>query len=160
MQIPVQAPATPPSPPIGGNTTTTRGRGRKNDPIAPLPPQAQPHFTLCEREGHPTNRCPTLPKLHNLIQLPKETPLLTTPPSTSVATTESSTTHKKGLRTNLDCAICSKYDHYTHHCSALPQFCQTIIIVSTHPYLSPLNLSLLLLTLLTFVIFLHQSLCK
>jgi hypothetical protein len=38
MQIPVQAPTTPPSPPTSSNTTTTWGRQRKNNPIAPLPP--------------------------------------------------------------------------------------------------------------------------
>jgi hypothetical protein len=129
MQIPVQAPTTPPPPTTGGNTTTTGGRRRKNEPIAPLPPRAQPPCALCEREGHPTNICPTLPKLHNLIQLPKATPLLATPPSTSTATTKSSTTCKKGLRTNFTCAICSEYGHYTHHFPALPQFHQTLAAV-------------------------------
>jgi hypothetical protein len=126
MQIPVQAPATPPTPPAGGNTTTG-GRQRKNEVIAP--PRAQPPCTLCEREGHPTNRCPTLPELRNLIQLPRATPLLTTPPSTSATTTESSTTCKKGLQTNFTCAICLEYGHYTHHFPTLPQFHQTLAAV-------------------------------
>jgi hypothetical protein len=86
-------------------------------------------FALCEREGHPTNRCPTLPELCNMIQLPRETTLLATPPSTSTATTESSTARNKGLRTKFACAICSEYGHYTHHFPALPQFHQTLATV-------------------------------
>jgi hypothetical protein len=42
---------------------------------------------------------------------------------------QSSTTHKKGLRTNFACAICSEYGHYTHHFPALPQFHQTLATV-------------------------------
>jgi hypothetical protein len=56
--------------------------------------------------GHPTNRCPTLPELRNLIQLPRETTLLTTPPSASTATPESSIAGNKGLRTKFTCDIC------------------------------------------------------
>jgi hypothetical protein len=73
MQILVQAPTIPTPPPPSDNTTTTWGRWRKNEPTTPLPLWAKPPCALCKREGHPTNRCPTLPKLCNLIQLPKET---------------------------------------------------------------------------------------
>jgi hypothetical protein len=126
MQILVHDPTTPSVPPAGINTTTG-GRRKKNEIIAP--PWAQPLCALCKREGHPTNRCPTLPELHNLIQLPRATPLLTTPPSNSVATTKSSTARKKGLQTNFSCAICLEYGHYTHHCPTLTQFCQTLAAV-------------------------------
>jgi hypothetical protein len=57
------------------------------------------------------------------------TPLLATLPSTSTATTKSSTTHNKGLQTKFYCAICSEYGHYTHHCPALPQSCQTLVAI-------------------------------
>jgi hypothetical protein len=129
MQIPVQAPATPPSPPTASTTATVGGRRKKKEPTTPLPPRVQPPCTLCEREGHPTNRCPTLPELHNLIQLPRATTSLTTSPSTSSTTTTSSTTGSKGLRTKFTCAICSEYGHYTHHFPTLPQFLQTLAAV-------------------------------
>jgi hypothetical protein len=153
MQIPIHAPATPPPSLTSGNTTTNGGRQRKNDPIAPLPPWAQPPCTLCETEGHPTNICPTLLELRNIIHLPKETTLFATPPSTSIATTESSTTCNKGLQTKFACSISSEYGHYTHHYPTLPQFCQTLVGVrqTSRPY--PLSHSLLRLTLLIFVIF-------
>jgi hypothetical protein len=144
MQIPIQDPATPPPPPTNRNTTTTGGRRRNNEPIDMLPPRAQPPCALCEREGHPTKRCPTLLKLRNLIQLPKATTLLATPPSTSTATTESSTTCKKGIQTNFSYAICSEYGYYTHHFPYLPQFCQTLVVVChtsppDHPHSLPME---------------------
>jgi hypothetical protein len=129
MQIPVLTPATPPSPPIASTTATVGGRWKKKEPTAPLPPRVQPPCTLCEREGHPTNRCPSLPELRNLIQLPRATTSLTTSPSTSSTTTTSPTIGSKGLRTKFACAICSEYGHYTHHCPALPQFRQTLTTV-------------------------------
>jgi hypothetical protein len=103
------------------------------------PARAQPPCALCEREGHPTNRCPTLLELRNLIQLPKATPLLATPQSTSTVTTDSSTTRKKGLQTNFSCAICSEYGHYTHHCPGLPQFWKTLAAIrhTSRPEPSP-----------------------
>jgi len=70
MHILVQDPTTPPSPPTFGTITNVGGRRNKKDPIAPLPPQVQTPCTLSEREGHPTNICPTLPELRNLIELP------------------------------------------------------------------------------------------
>jgi hypothetical protein len=67
MQIPILTPTAPPSPPLASTTTTTGGRRKKKDPTTPLPPRVQPPCTLCEKEGHPTNKCPSLPELHNLI---------------------------------------------------------------------------------------------
>jgi hypothetical protein len=129
MQIPVLTPTTPPSPPISSTTATAGGRWKKKEPTTPLPPRVQPPCTLCEREGHPTNRCPSLPELHNLIQLPRATTSLITSPSTPSTTTTSPTTGSKGLRTKFTCAICSEYGHYTHHFPALPQFRQTLTTV-------------------------------
>jgi hypothetical protein len=129
MQIPVLTLATPPSPPISSTTATAGGRRKKKEPTAPLPPRVQPPCALCEREGHPTNRCPSLPELRNLIQLPRATTSLTASPSTSSTTTMSPTTGSKGLRTKFACAICSEYGHYTHHFPTLPQFLQTLTTV-------------------------------
>jgi hypothetical protein len=158
MQIPVQALTTPPSPPTASTTATTGGRRKKKDPTTPLPPRVQPPCTLCEREGHPTNRCPTLPELHNLIQLPRETTLLVTSPSTSSTTTMSSTTGSKGLRTKFACAICSEYGHYTHHFPTLPQFHQTLVQYAKPFSKIPLHHHFLVLTSLTFIMSLPQSL--
>jgi hypothetical protein len=58
MHIPVLTPATSPSPPISSTIATARDRRKKKEPTAPLPPRVQPPCTCCEREGHPTNRCP------------------------------------------------------------------------------------------------------
>jgi hypothetical protein len=137
MQILVHAPATPPPPPTSNTTTTIGAIRRKNEPIAPLPPQAQPPCALFEREGHSTSRYPTLPELCHLIQFPKATPLLVTPPSTSTATMKSSTTDNKGLRTKFSYAICSEYGHYTHHFLTLPQLCQTFVTVHQTSLLEP-----------------------
>ena len=54
-------PLTPPAP--------ARGRRKKKEPTAPLPPCIQPPCMLCEKDGHQTNNCPSLPKLRNLIPL-------------------------------------------------------------------------------------------
>jgi hypothetical protein len=97
MQIPVLTLTTPLSPLIASTTATTGGRQKKNEPTAPLPPRVQPLYTLCKREGHPTNRCPSLPDLHNLIQLPRATKSLVAPPSTPSTTTSFPTTGSKGL---------------------------------------------------------------
>ena len=129
MQILVLTPTAPPSPPLSSTTATTRGRQKKKELTTPLPPWVQPPCALCEREGHPNNRCPTPPELCNLIHLPQETTLLVASPSTSSATTTSSTTGSKGLKTKSACAICLEYAHYTHHCLALPQFRETLMVV-------------------------------
>jgi hypothetical protein len=122
MTIPVLTPTTPilPTPPA-----TAGGRRKKKEPTAPLPPRIPPPCALCEKEGHQTNNCPSLPELRNLIPL-NQTP--TTPVTTvSPATTQPSSS--KGLRTKFACAICSEYGHYTHHCPALPRFRQTLAAV-------------------------------
>jgi hypothetical protein len=129
MQIPILTPTAPPSPPLASTTATTGGRRKKKDPTAPLPPRVQLPCALCKKEGHPTNRCPSLPELHNLIRLPRETTPLVTPPNAPSTTTTSPTTGNTGLRTKFTCTICSKYVHYTHHCPALPQFRQTLTTV-------------------------------
>jgi len=129
MQIPVLTPATPPSPPLASTTATTGARQKNKYPTAPLPPRVQPPCALWEREGHPTNKCPSLLELRKLIQFPQETTSLTTPPSTPSTTTTSPTTGSKGLGTKFVCTIYSKYGHYTHHCLTLPQFRQTLTTV-------------------------------
>jgi hypothetical protein len=96
MQIIVLTPATPPSPPLASTTTMAGGRRKKKEPIAPLHPSVQPPYALYEREGHPTNRCPSLPKLRNLIQLPRATTSLIISPSTPSTTIMSPTTGNKG----------------------------------------------------------------
>jgi hypothetical protein len=120
MTIPVLTPTTPilPTPPA-----TTGGRKKKKEPTAPLPPCIPPPCALCDKEGHQTNNCPSLPELRNLIP-PNPTP---TPPITTATTQPSSS---KGLRTKFTCAICSEYGHYTHHCLALPHFRQALAIIS------------------------------
>jgi hypothetical protein len=122
MTILVLTPTTPilPTPPA-----TARGRRKKKEPIAPLPPHLPPPCALCEKEGHQTNNCPSLPVLWNLIPL-NQTP--TTPVTTASPTTPTPTS-SKGLRTKFACAICSEYGHYTHHCPALPRFRQTLAAV-------------------------------
>jgi hypothetical protein len=129
MQIPIPTPEATPSPPLANATATAGGRRKKKEPIAPLPPRIQPPCALCEKEGHPTNRCPSLPELRNLIQLPRATTSPMASSSTPNTTTMSSTTGNKGLRTKFACAICSEYGHYTHHCPTLPQFRQTLAAV-------------------------------
>jgi hypothetical protein len=60
---------------------------KKKDPTAPLPLRFHPPCALCEKDGHPTNKCPSLLKLRNLIQLPRATPPLDTSsnsPSTTI----------------------------------------------------------------------------
>jgi hypothetical protein len=143
MHILVLTLATPPSPPISNTTNTVGGRWKNKEPTNALPPRVQPPFTLYEREGHPTNRCPALPKLHNLIQLPQATTSLTASPSTSSTTTMYPMTSSKGLRTKFICAICSEYGHYAHHYPTLPQFHQTVTKVcqtfQQDPSLPPLS---------------------
>jgi hypothetical protein len=97
MHILVLAPTTPPSPPILSTTAMTGGRQEKKEPTTPLPPRVQPPCALCEREGHPTNRCPSLLELRNLIQIPQATTSLIASPSTSSTTTTSSTIGSKGI---------------------------------------------------------------
>jgi hypothetical protein len=118
MAILVLTPTTPilPKPPA-----TARGRRKKKEPTAPLPPRIPPPCTLCEKEGHQTNNFPSLSELRNLIPL-NQTP--TTPVTTASPTT--TTPSSKGLRAKYACAICSEYDHYTHHYPALPCFRQTL----------------------------------
>jgi hypothetical protein len=89
-------------------------------------PHIQPPCVLCKKDGHPTNKFPSLPDLHNLIQLPRAPPPLIA--SSSIATISQNTSNK-GLQTKFACAICSEYGHYTHHCPALPQFRQTLVAV-------------------------------
>jgi hypothetical protein len=86
MTIPILVPTTPPSPPITSTIIVAGGRRKKKEPIAPLPPRVQLPCALCERKGHPTHKCPSLPELHSFIQLPQEHLFLTTPPRTSHTT--------------------------------------------------------------------------
>jgi hypothetical protein len=137
MQIPVLTLTMPPSPPIASTTATAGGRWKKKDPIAPLPPRVQLPCALCERKGHPTHKCPSLPELRSFIQLPQAPLFLATPPSMSHTTMESSTTCKQNIRTNFACAICAEYGHYTHHFPSIPYVCHTLA-VERHTYLPEL----------------------
>jgi hypothetical protein len=138
MTIPVLTPTTPilPTPPA-----TAGGRRKKKEPTAPLPPRIPPPCALCEKEGHQTNNCPSLPELRNLIPI---NPTPTTPITTASPTATTQPSSSKGLRTKFACAICSEYGHYTHHCPALPRFRQTLAAVrqnfqNTHALLRPLQ---------------------
>jgi hypothetical protein len=123
MTILVLTPTTPTTPILPTPPTTARGRRKKKEPTAPLPPRIPPPCALCDKEGHQTNNCPSLPELRNLIP-PNPTPT----PSITTATTQPSSS--KGLKTKFACAICSEYGHYTHHCLALPRFRQALDIIS------------------------------
>jgi hypothetical protein len=116
MTIPILTPTTPP---LTNPPATAGGRRKKKDPTTPLPPRIPPPCALCEKEGHQTNNCPSLPELRNLI------PLNQTPTPSATTASPTTTTHpssSKGLRTKYACAICSEYGHYTHHFPALPRF--------------------------------------
>jgi hypothetical protein len=123
MTIPVLTPTTPilPTPPA-----TARGRRKKKEPTTPLPACIPPPCALCEKEGHQTNNCPSLPELRNLIPI-SQTP--TTPIIIAIPTTTTQPSSSKGLRTKFVCAICSEYGHYTHHFPTLPHFRQTLAVV-------------------------------
>jgi len=129
MKIPVLTTTTPPSLPIMSTNAMNGGEQKNKDPTAQLSPRVQPPCALCEREGHPTNRCLSLLELRNLIQLPQETTSLVTSPSTPSTTTTSPTTWSKGLRTKFVCAIYSECGHYTHDFPTLPQFWQTLMTI-------------------------------
>jgi hypothetical protein len=125
MTIPVLTPTPPTTPILPTPPATAGGRRKKKEPNAPLPPCIPPPCALCEKEGHQTNNCPSLPELRNLIP-PNPTP---STPITTASTTTTNPSSSKGLRTKFVCAICSEYGHYTHHCPALPRFRQTLAAV-------------------------------
>jgi hypothetical protein len=131
MTIPVLTPNTPIAPILPTPLTpilptppaTAGGRRAKKEPTAPRPPRIPPPCALCDKEGHQTNNCPSLPELRNLIP-PNPTP-------TSLTTTATlQPSSSKELKTKCACAICSEYGHYTHHCPSLPRFRQALDIVS------------------------------
>jgi hypothetical protein len=123
MTIPVLTPTTSTTPILPTPLATAGGSRKKKEPTTPLPPRISPPCALCDKEGHQTNNCPSLPELRNLIP-PNPTPT----PSITTATTQPSSS--KGLKTKFACAICSEYGHYTHHCPALPHFRQALAIIS------------------------------
>jgi hypothetical protein len=49
MQVPILTPNALPSPPLTSTTATSRGRRKKKEPNAPLPPRVQPPCALCEK---------------------------------------------------------------------------------------------------------------
>jgi hypothetical protein len=122
MAIPVLTPTPPTTPILPTPPATAGGRRKQKEPVAPRPPRIPPPCALCEKTGHQTNNCPSLPELRNLIP-PNPTPI----PLTTTATTQPSSS--KGLKTKFACAICYEYGHYTHHCPALPRFRQALAIV-------------------------------
>jgi hypothetical protein len=85
MTIPILTPTTPP---LTNPPATAGGRRKKKETTAPLPPHIPLPCALCEKEGHQTNNCPSLPKLQNLIPLNQNpttpattySPTPTTPP--------------------------------------------------------------------------------
>jgi hypothetical protein len=131
MTIPVLTPNTPIAPILPTPLTpilptppaTAGGRRAKKEPTAPCPPRIPPPCALCDKEGHQTNNCPSLPELRNLIP-PNPTPT----PLTTTATLQPSSS--KELKTKCACAICSEYGHYTHYCPSLPRFWQALDIIS------------------------------
>jgi hypothetical protein len=126
MTIPILTPTIPSTSPLTNLPATAGGRRKKNKPTTPLPPCIQPPCMLCEKDGHPTNKCPSLPELRNLIPL-NQTP---SPPATIASTsTTSPNSSSKGMRTKFSCAICLEYGHYTHHFPALPHFRQRLVAV-------------------------------
>jgi hypothetical protein len=125
MAIPILIPTTPTSPILPTPPSTAGDRRKQKEPTAPYPPRIPPPCALCEKEGHQTNNCPSLPELRNLIP-PNPTPPT---PVTTASTTTTNPSSSKGLRTKFACAICSEYGHYTHHCPALPCFRQTLAAV-------------------------------
>jgi hypothetical protein len=140
MAIPILTPTTPilPTP-----SATAGGRKKQKEPTAPRPPHIPQPCALCEKEGHQTNNCPSLPELRNLIP-PNPT---SSTPVTTASTTTPNPSSSKGLRTKFVCAICSEYGHYTHHCPALPRFRQTLAAVrqnfqnNPHPAASSSNIT-------------------
>jgi hypothetical protein len=132
--LPMTIPVLTPNPPIAPILPTpltpilptppapAGGRKAKKEPTAPRPPRIPPPCALCNKEGHQTNNCPSLPELRNLIP-PNPTP---TPLTTATLQPSSS----KELKTKCACAICSEYGHYTHHCPSLPRFRQALDIIS------------------------------
>jgi hypothetical protein len=126
MMIPILTPTIPSSPPLTTLPATAGGRRKKKEITVPLPPRVQPPCTLCEKDGHQTNNCPSLPELQNLIPLNQTPSTLATIASIVVTSPHSSS---KGLRTKFTYTICSEYGHYTHHFPALPRFQQTLAAV-------------------------------
>jgi hypothetical protein len=125
MAIPILTPTPPTTPILPTPPATAGGRRKQKEPIAPRPPRIPPPCALCEKEGHQTNNCPSLPELRNLIP-PNPTPPT---PVTTASTSTPNPSSSKGVRTKFACAICSEYGHYTHHCPALPRFRQTLAAV-------------------------------
>jgi hypothetical protein len=126
MMIPILTPTIRYTPPLTNLPATTEGRRKKKEPTTPLPPCVQPPCVLCDKDGHPTKKFPSLPTLHNLIPLNHTPSLLTTVASIASTSPNSS---GKGMRTKFSCAICSEYGHYTHHFPSLPHFRQTLVAV-------------------------------
>ena len=126
MTIPILTPTIPSTPPLTTLPATTGGMRKKKEPTTPLSPCVQPPCALCEKDGHPTNKCPSLPELRNLIPL-NQTP---SPPATVASTVATSPNlSRKSLQTKFSCAIFSEYGHYTHHCPTLPHFKQTLVTI-------------------------------
>jgi hypothetical protein len=69
MTIPILTPTLPSTPPLTNLPAIAGGRRKNKEPTNPLPPCVQPPCALCEKYGHPTNKCPSLPELRNLIHL-------------------------------------------------------------------------------------------
>jgi hypothetical protein len=90
MMISILTPTIPSTPPLTTPLATAGGRRKKKEPTTPLPPHVQPPCALCEKDGHQTNNCPSLPELRNLIPLNQTPSTLTTIASTAATTPHSS----------------------------------------------------------------------
>jgi hypothetical protein len=77
MTIPILTPTIPSTPPLT-NLPAIAGGKKKKEPTTPLPPRIQLPCVLCEKDGHQTNNCPSLPELWNLIPLNQTPSTLTT----------------------------------------------------------------------------------
>jgi hypothetical protein len=126
MTILILTPTIPSTPSLTTLPAIAGGSRKKKEPTAPLPLHIQPPCALCEKDGHQTNNCPSLPKLRNVIPLSQTPSTLATVASIVAPASHSSS---KGLRTKFACTICSKYGHYTHHFPALPRFQQTLATI-------------------------------
>jgi hypothetical protein len=94
MTILVLTPNAPTTPILPTPPATAGGRRAKKEPTTPLPPRIPPPCALCDKEGHQTNNCPSLPELQNLIP-PNPTPT----PLTTTSTTQPSSS--KGLKNQI-----------------------------------------------------------
>jgi hypothetical protein len=94
MMTPILNSTIPSTSPLTNLPAIAGGRRKKKESTAPPPPRIQTPCTLCEKDGHPTHKWPSLPELRNLIPLNQTPSLLATIAST---TTTSPNSSSKGM---------------------------------------------------------------